>query len=131
MVDSCLAKLCYEAKRVRVCPLHHIKADFIRRKVITRVSVNYDDVANTKSAKTFHHYLRPHYRSKPDHLALGIMKNERDMASYYYILGIGVQTNPLRGHSVWEPPEPLFLKCKVRAGDGYVLRDRSGHQQNS
>ena len=84
-VDSCLPKLGYEAKRVRVRSLHQVETDFVRGKVITEVSVNYEDVANTKSAKTFHRYLGPDYRSKPDHLALRIMKNERDVASGYYI----------------------------------------------
>lgn len=31
LIDSCLAKLCFEAKRARICSLHHLKTDFVRR----------------------------------------------------------------------------------------------------
>src|SRR5438309_11423388 len=109
----------HRAKRVRVRPLHDVKTDFVGRKVITKVPVNYDDVANTKSAKTFHQYLGPHYRSKPDHPAVRVMINERDVASCNDVEGIGGQPNRVRRHTVWQPAKPPLLRCKLRAGDGH------------
>ena len=84
-VDSCLANLYCEAKRLWVLPFHNVKADFVRGKVITIVSIDYDDVMNMKSTKAFHHYRGPRYRRKPHHLALRMMIKNRDVTGRYDI----------------------------------------------